>query len=314
MKIAIERFKRFSLLATLVTYFLIFVGGLVRVSGAGLGCPDWPKCFGRWLPPMTAAQLPPEMDPYIFNFALAWIEYINRMIGVIVGLLILVVAFLAVKNFLKNWRISLVSMVALLLTAFQGWLGGAVVASELKPWVVSAHMVVAFIIVSLLVYVTMQAYRLASPPDEAKTAYPAKIKFWLGLLWVLTVVQVLLGTQVREAVETVAAKMPLLSELEMLAEVGAMKYIHLVLGLLVAGTTLVIVRSLLSKKRMPSPLAWQGGWTMAGLVIIQLALGVLMYYVGLPAVMQVLHMWVASLLVGVILVTFSEVSPREARQ
>jgi len=95
----VRNFQRLSLITTLATFFLIFVGGLVRVSGAGLGCPDWPKCFGRWIPPLRAEDLPAGFDEQTFNVTLAWIEYINRLIGVIVGFLILATALMALKHF-----------------------------------------------------------------------------------------------------------------------------------------------------------------------------------------------------------------------
>ena len=72
------------------TYLLIFIGGLVRVSGAGMGCPDWPKCFGRWIPPTSLSQLPDYIDPEKFNLVLAWVEYLNRLFGALVGLIILI--------------------------------------------------------------------------------------------------------------------------------------------------------------------------------------------------------------------------------
>jgi len=88
-------FSRFSTLTTLLTYILIFVGGLVRVSGAGMGCPDWPKCFGRWIPPTSLDQLPTDIDPAQFNIVLAWIEYSNRLVGVVIGLMITATLILA---------------------------------------------------------------------------------------------------------------------------------------------------------------------------------------------------------------------------
>ena len=98
----ITLFKKFALASTTATYLLIFIGGLVRVSGAGLGCPDWPKCFGRWIPPLSYNQIPVGFDVSNFNLTLAWIEYINRLAGMITGLLILITALLAIKNFRRT--------------------------------------------------------------------------------------------------------------------------------------------------------------------------------------------------------------------
>jgi len=94
-----KNFRRFAFAATVATFFVIFAGGLVRVTGAGLGCPDWPTCFGRWFPPTDISQLPPDIDPTQFNFALAWIEYINRLAGVVLGVLIAVTAIWALIKF-----------------------------------------------------------------------------------------------------------------------------------------------------------------------------------------------------------------------
>ena len=92
-------FRTFSYLSTSLTYLLIFIGGMVRVSGAGMGCPDWPKCFDRWIPPTNISQLPDHIDPAKFNIVLAWIEYSNRLFGALVGLTITIALFLAIKYF-----------------------------------------------------------------------------------------------------------------------------------------------------------------------------------------------------------------------
>ena len=103
---------------TAITYFLILVGGLVRASGAGLGCPDWPRCFGGWIPPMSAADLPPQFDASQFNPTLMWTEYLNRLLGMTVGFLILATVVSAWRHHRREPRILWTAIAALLLTGF----------------------------------------------------------------------------------------------------------------------------------------------------------------------------------------------------
>ena len=119
----LRRFRRWGIVTVVATIFLIWVGGWVRSTGSGMGCPDWPKCFDLWIPPTAEAQLPPNYleeyvkmrqrknervaktlsrmgmadladkiknDPSVyehepFNLYKTWTEYINRVIGVLVG-------------------------------------------------------------------------------------------------------------------------------------------------------------------------------------------------------------------------------------
>src|SRR5258705_10446074 len=90
-------FQLLALCTTAATYLLILVGGLVRASGAGLGCPDWPRCFGSWIPPASAADLPPQFDPSLFNPTLMWTEYLNRLLGWTAG-------FLIMRTVIWEWR------------------------------------------------------------------------------------------------------------------------------------------------------------------------------------------------------------------
>ncbi len=298
-------FRLFAIFATLATYFLIFVGGLVRVSGAGLGCPDWPRCFGRWIPPLSVSQLPADIDPNLFNFTLAWIEYINRLIGVAVGILIAIVAIWALIKFFRMPKIVIPSVVAGLLVAFQGWHGSRVIATELEPLVVSVHMVIALVIVSLMIYVSQQVYYLERTDSEKQSKYPARMKTWMGILWVLAIIQVIMGTQFREALEILTERFPLLSGSSLLAQAGAIKLLHPVVGIVFAVLTLYVAYSILNRSVKPSSLNWQSAWTMSGLVIIQLVLGGVMLSLGVSPVFQVIHLWVAGLTVGIILISFT---------
>lgn len=300
-------FRRFALWSTLGTYVAIFAGGLVRVSGAGLGCPDWPKCFGGWIPPLSASGLPADINPASFNFALAWIEYINRLTGVILGILIAATAVLAIMQYRRVARILWPSIGAALLVAFQGWQGGQVVQSELNPFLVSTHLVIALIIVSILTYVTLQAYYLEEGATSERRSYPRGVAVAMGVLWLATVVQVVLGTGIRGTVENLIAANPLATDHELLAMVGAIKYVHVLLGVAVAVLTLGVGYQIYSTVRNPEPLVKFGLWWLIILVAIQMSLGTGLIAVALPPLLQLFHVWAASLLVGAVLVLYTAV-------
>jgi len=309
-----RKFRRFAVLTVAATYILIFVGGLVRASGAGLGCPDWPKCFGRWIPPLNASQLPPDIDPALFNFTLAWIEYINRLVGVVIGLLILGTAILALRHFRKTPRILYPSLAAALLVAYQGWQGSQVVGSALEPIMVTLHMVVAFVIVSLLIYVAQQAYYLENPDAERSSGYPRYLRSWIGGLWGLTIIQVILGTQVRSQIDTAATENPLLSAAGLLAQTESLGSLHGLLGLVTAVFTWMAGRRLLRKTEYPSALVSYGTKIMIGIVTAQIIFGGILVGFGLPALVRLYHLWVASLFVGVLLILFSALRSKEGIQ
>src|SRR5690606_27411099 len=102
VRTGLSSFQRWALLTTACTYLLIGIGGLVRATGSGLGCPDWPKCFDRWMPPTDVSQVPSHIDPALFNFAKAWTEYLNRLAGVTVGILIFGTLVVAVRRHRKT--------------------------------------------------------------------------------------------------------------------------------------------------------------------------------------------------------------------
>jgi cytochrome c oxidase assembly protein subunit 15 len=299
-----SRFGRFAIFTTLATYFLIFLGGLVRVSGAGLGCPDWPKCFGRWIPPISINQLPADMDAGMFNMTLAWIEYINRLFGVTIGFLIVAVAVWAIARYRSYPRILIPAIIAPILTAYQGWQGSQVVASGLKPIIVSAHMVIALIIAGLMIYISVQAYYLSKSSTVGEYAKGAGLH--AGVLLGASLVQIILGTQLREAIEIISMEFPLISSAEVLMRSGVLAYVHSAFGIIIMILALVTSHKLLS--RSPSHLVWQSGWTMAYLGILQIIFGIVLFLGGIPAVARVLHMWISALLFGVILITFFALS------
>jgi len=281
----LSSFQRLALWTTASTYFLILVGGLVRASGAGLGCPDWPRCFGSWIPPASAAELPPQFDPSLFNRTLMWTEYLNRLLGVTVGFLILATVVSAWRHHRREPRIFRATVAALVLTGFQGWLGGRVVASDLAAWIVTVHLIFALVIVQLLLYATVRALRKAGGP-------PSPL---LIALIAVTMIQIGLGTQVRGAVDVAIESG--VARASALASVGSLDHLHRNAALIVFAGSLLILMWLWTRfPRKKTLIRW--AFVVAGLATLQVALGISMAYVSLEPATQVAHLTVASLLLG----------------
>ena len=279
-------FQRLALWTTATTYFLILVGGLVRASGAGLGCPDWPRCFGSWIPPASAANLPPQFDPSQFNPTLMWTEYLNRLLGITVGFLIFATAISAWRHHRHQPRILWTTIAAFFLVGFEGWLGGRVVAHELAAWIVTAHLIVAIIIVQLLLYATVEASTIAAERRSTPQSW------WMLALIVLTLIQAGFGTQVRGHVDT--AMDSGVARDAALATVGRLDYLHRDLAFAVVVGATLLTLWLLSRQ---SPLI-RWSFVILALAIVQVALGALMAYVSLIPAAQVGHLTLASLLLG----------------
>ena len=296
----LSSFQRLALWTTATTYFLILVGGLVRASGAGLGCPDWPRCFGGWVPPASAAELPPQFDPSQFNQTLMWTEYANRLLGVAVGFLIFATAISAWRHHRRNPRILWTTIGAFLLVGFQGWLGGRVVAHELAAWIVTVHMIVALVIVQMLLYVTVaagndrRAMASAVAPADAAGAKAPALRTFVVVLILITLVQIALGTQVRGGVD--AALDAGVARNAALATVGTLDVLHRDAAFVTLMVSILLCFWLVMGAGNGLLIRWS--WAVLGLAVGQVALGVVMAYVSLLPGAQVLHLTVASLLLG----------------
>jgi cytochrome c oxidase assembly protein subunit 15 len=183
--------------------FLVFVGGIVRSTGAGMGCPDWPKCFGSWVPPTSADQVPLQYwsDPLsskdgflIFNPVKTWTEYLNRLLGVVIGFSIflqLVFSFRGKVPYLAR----IFSILSFIMVVFQGWLGAKVVSTDLRPLVITIHLVVALLIGLSLLF---SLFFTGSPGNNSMLKPKSSLAWWvMGLL----MVQFFLGTEVRAQVD-----------------------------------------------------------------------------------------------------------------
>ena len=277
----------------IATILLIFIGGLVRAAGAGLGCPDWPQCFGMWIPPTTASELPAGYDATLFNPLHTWLEYVNRLVGVVIGLLITATFALSFRYRKEDPVVTISSGVAFVLVLFQGWLGGQVVKSGLEAGMITIHMVVAMLILSVLLFATFRAMNRRLQITISPTV-KKKLLWVAGIIFLLTMVQMVLGTQVREQVD-IAKNVLNLERENWLESMDVLYAIHRSFSwlLVIATGGLVWLQQRAGVHRRLQAT----GWIVTVLILFQMLLGLGMDRLGMPGALQVLHLTSVAILI-----------------
>ncbi len=296
-------YQKTAITTVIATIVLIFVGGLVRAAGAGLGCPDWPQCFGMWIPPTNAADLPPQYDASLFNPLHTWLEYVNRLVGVLIGLLITATFALSFRYRKKDPVITITSGLAFVLVLFQAWLGGQVVRSGLSAGVITLHMIMAMIILATLLYATFRAMN-KELLISIKPGLKRKLLWISGIILFLTLAQMVLGTQVRESVDVAKNVLEMPRE-QWLDTMGLLYEVHRSFSwLLVIVAVIMIVYH--KRKAMSVPKSLHRlGWLIAILIMLQIFIGIGLERLDMPGVLQVLHLvGVAILICGILLYMF----------
>ena len=233
---------------------------------------------------------------------LAWIEYGNRMLGVIVGISILLMTIIAVIYFNKNSKILLSSLLSLFLVVANGGLGAIVVSSVLNPFIVSLHMILALFLVSVLSYATIESYKLINTQKFTGIFLSKKISISLIALWIFIVIEILLGTGIRTNIELIAIDNPLLSKGELLDALNSYKYLHSILGFSLLFFSMYLCFLFkddffgLSKFLV---------FFIFGMIIFQIFLGELMIFFDLPQLIRLFHTWGSSWLVGIIIILYN---------
>ena len=292
-----------SLTATTLVLVLIFIGGLVRSTGAGLGCPDWPRCWGSLWPPASAAEIrleninpakiPVEFrdapDPRVFfNKDKMWIEYANRLWGVLSGFAVIAMVLASIKSIRLHPGLFRLSSLILVLMLIQGWLGALVVRSGLKQNMITIHMVIAMLILGLLVLTTFIAFGSQRAAAGAPPALRKSIAWMITAVLAATMIQVIGGTPVRELLDHVADTRPDLARADWIHQLGLPDHFHRAFSWLVLlGTISLRVRC------APLPAMTRRANLALALVVLQIALGISLAYFALPPASQFLHLGVA---------------------
>src|SRR5918992_3356978 len=174
--------RRLATATAVATFALVAIGGVVRATGSGLGCPDWPRCFGSWIPPLRFASI---------------IEYSHRLTAVIVGILVVATAWVAWRRARTDPGIFWPAAAAIPVVAIQAGLGRVVVAGELRALASNlAHFVTAMALVALVTATATGTWVRRPRPGDPQPASP---RFRTTLWWTLGVTAALLlaGVYVR---------------------------------------------------------------------------------------------------------------------
>ncbi len=317
-------------ISLILLYFLILAGGVVRCTGSGMGCPDWPKCFGMYIPPTNVSQLPENYkksfvegrveknkrlskvlsviglnetadqiinDPSIqeaeeFNAFKTWTEYINRLIGAIVGfsLLFIFVSSINIKPF--NSKLFILSFLSLVLVFFQAWVGSIVVSTNLLPGLITFHVIVALAIIwNVILCYYLSTITTTNVKKSPLLSYAIIFSLFLFLI------QIVLGTEVRESVDTFLKVFGFENRSEIIENLGSDFIIHrsfslIILLLQIFITYLVFIKSKHTKEFKSITIV------MLVLIVSEILVGAGMAYFEIPKELQPIHLLLAFMIVG----------------
>ncbi len=319
-------FIRLNWITLVLIYLVVIAGSLVRTTGSGMGCPDWPKCFGSWVPPTSADQLPENYrevygekrvkkvekfakflsaigmketaekiknDPATyeelpFNAGKTWMEYVNRLCGFLAGNGVLAVFLWTVFRYRKRRKLFLIAAVNLVLLTFQAWFGSIVVATNLVPWTITVHMFLALVIIALQLWII----RIASPVQQKQIQLSKPVRNMVIVVFLITAYQMFLGTQVREYIDELTKQG--FGRESWTDRFGWTFFIHRSFSWLVlVMMTLMFVLNRRSKGDRSVNVAYV-------ILAIELISGVCLAYADMPGLVQVSHLLFASVLFGLL--------------
>ena len=324
-----KRFNFWTKTSILIVYLVIATGGVVRMTGSGMGCPDWPKCFGYYIPPMNVAELtwvpekifekgqmiiyndelkmsnkdfisgsdfnPKNWQDYtkhdysVFNPLHTWVEFINRLIGVVCGISVLILGFYSIQFYKNKPIITLLSLLTIIAVGFQAWLGKIVVDSNLSPYSITIHMLMALLIISILIFIHFQ-----NGNHKKICVKNVALQNIVLLSLIFTIIQIVIGTQVREFIDEQIIVIGETKKNLWLLVLPSIFLTHRSFSLLILTVNFFVIY--LSRKiNLNSKIIF---WII-GIIAIEIILGVAMYYLHFPFSSQPLHLLLAAILFGV---------------
>ncbi|MBK6263718.1 COX15/CtaA family protein [Marivirga sp. S37H4] len=325
-------YSKLTTVTLVAVYLLILAGGIVRSTGSGMGCPDWPKCFGSWVPPTEVGQLPEDYQEFYadyrhqknikfaeyldffgyadigeailadesikeeaeFNKYKTWTEYVNRLLGALVGFLIILCFIGSIKYFSTNRKLFWLSFSSLILVLIQGWIGSIVVSTNLLSWLITLHMILALVILAVLTALYFYSANKVAP-GKIKQSGKLKVLLIIGLFFML--LQIVFGTQVRESLDMVAERLGQSQRDSWIAGLGLQFYIHRSFSILIAIYHFYLFYVLLQSNPKHQKLVFHTK-VLISFILIEILSGAVMAYFGVPFWVQPLHLVLGSLIFG----------------
>ena len=315
---------------TLASLYLIFLAGsIVRMTGSGMGCPDWPKCFGYYIPPTSEEQITWQQNSTYqegmiiikdevlfvaeqevktssvfneknweeytkheyatFNKFHTWVEYINRLVTVLSGFIFLFLLAGSLKFKKENKWIPIISFIAFFFMLVEAVLGKMVVDSNLKPTMITIHMVIGLSIIGLVL-------RLLFIIRKEKTSYKYHALFnkLLILSIIFSLIQIAMGTQVRQFIDEQVKLFGFENKEYSLMNPSFKFYFHrsFTIAIILVNFGLFYLNQL---HKLGYKLV---NWILV-LLFLETITGILMYYAEFPLGTQAIHLLSGALLFGV---------------
>ena len=315
---------------TLASLYLIFLAGsIVRMTGSGMGCPDWPKCFGYYVPPTSEEQITwqpnstyeegiiiikdevlfvaeqevktasvfneKNWEEYTkheyatFNKFHTWVEYINRLVTVVSGFIFLFLLAGSLKFRKENKWIPIISFTAFFFMLVEAVLGKMVVDSNLKPTMITIHMVIGLLIIGLVL-------RLLFIIRKEKTSYKYHALFnkLLIISVVFSLIQIAMGTQVRQFIDEQVKLFGFENKEYSLMNPSFKFYFHRSFTI-----AIILVNFGLFYLNQVHSLGYKLVKWILLLLFLETITGILMYYAEFPLGTQAIHLLSGALLFGV---------------
>ncbi len=285
--------KTWVLATFILTFLVVIAGGVVRTTQSGMGCPDWPKCFGKWIPPLNASELPPDFEKYLrkqdidhtFNALHTWIEYFNRLLGALLGMFAVIQAFILFRKRNMYRRSFRLAMVFLALVIATGLFGAIVVKLNLAHVSISVHLLFALVMVQVQLGLLLSLNsKLFSIPMARR------VKQMLLAFLAILLIQSTLGTMVRMYVDDVSKILHYEQRQTWLASMPVEFLLHRSFSWFVLAAILFLSWYCRNIDGIRNKV-----FVLLGIVLLNMIVGITLFYADMPAVAQPIHLLLATL-------------------